>query len=202
MGLDRRLVLASGALVVATALAGCAMPTGYTAAGTGSPYGYAEERIDATTWRVRFAGNSATSRDRVDSLLLYRAAELAQSRGAARFVVLEKTVERETSYHGSVYPSFGYYRYGGFGFGSLRRYGYRYPHFGFGFGAPYPGTASLRPVHRYTGHASIRLFETEAPEGLGVPYVTAEVLRSLGPVIAPEGASASPSGSEGPPIAP
>ena len=106
-------IRAISALTVLSLMAACTSPTGYTAA-NGSSYGYSEKQIDDSTWQVNFAGNSATPREQVESLLLYRAAELATSKGATTFVVLDQEIERDTSYHGTVHPvaPFGVIRHG------------------------------------------------------------------------------------------
>lgn len=175
-------------LALLAGLSGCTRPTSYAAAG-GTPYGYSEERLDGSTWRVQFAGNSATPRERVETLLLYRAAELARTQEAGSFVVLDQGVERKSSYHGTLTPGypFGFYRHGFLFHGKRSHFGFVRPYVGF-------GASTLRQVDRYTGHATVRLFENEPPEGLGVPYDTAEVLSTLGTRVQPP-ASDSQSGS-------
>lgn len=166
-------------LAALVGLSGCTRPTSYAAA-SGTPYGYSEEQLDGSTWRVQFAGNSATPRDRVETLLLYRAAELARTQEAESFVVLDRAVERKSSFHGTLTPSypFGFYRHGFLFHGKRSHLGFVHPYVGF-------GTSTVRQVDRYTGHATVRLFEADPPEGLGVPYDTAEVLATLGSKVQP-----------------
>lgn len=169
-----RLTLVLGLFAI-TILAACAAgPTFYQPAG-GGPYGFSEEQIDAETWRVRFAGNSATDRGRVEDYLLYRSAEIAVAARADGFVVLKEEVEKDVVYHGTTYhPGYvgGHYWLGGRGHP-------RYSHFGVGL-----GTTSLRPVNSYTAHATIRLFRERAPEGLGPSYDARAILRVMAPKIA------------------
>ncbi len=151
-------------------LAACATPpTPYEAVGEVSRYGYSDEQIDAQTWRVRFAGNSATDRGQVEDYLLYRAAEIAVAARADGFVVLKEDIEKDVAYHGSTHYPGGAFRFGHFRSGS---------HIGVGF-----GTTSLQPVKRYTGHATVRMFRQLAPEGLGPAYDARAILRVLGPKI-------------------
>ena len=91
--------------------------------------------------------------------------------------MLDKTVERETRYYGTVFPHYGglYSHY----------YLHRDPRLPHAIRAPYSGigSASLRPTHRYTGHATVRLFEAPPPEGLGPAFETADVLKTLAPAV-------------------
>ena len=155
------------------AMAGCATPpTFYQPAGDGR-YGFSEEQIDAETWRVRFAGNSATDRGRVEDYLLYRSAEIAAAAKADGFIVLKEDVEKDVTYYGTTHHSgYGYpYFWGHHGY-------HRHSHFGVGL-----GTTNLRPVNSYTAYATIRLFKDLAPEGRGEAYDAAAILRVMAPKI-------------------
>ena len=61
------------------ALAACVGPTAYQP--REDRYGYADQQIDRTHYRVSFTGNSFTQRDMVENYLLYRAAELTVASG-------------------------------------------------------------------------------------------------------------------------
>lgn len=160
-------------VVAGLALAACAVPpTPYQPIGAESRYGYLDEQIDAETWRVRFAGNKATDRGRVEDYVLYRSAEIAVGAGADGFVVLKEDVEKDVAYYGTTH-----YPYGGFHLG----HGHR-SHVGVGF-----GTTSLSPRNSYTSHLRIRLFRRRAPEELGPAYDARAILRVLGPkIVRPE----------------
>ncbi len=86
------------AFVAALALTSCATPTPYHPASMTDPGhadGYREIRVETDRWRVAFAGNSLTSRETVETYLLYRAAELTLQNGYDWFVA----VERDTDEH-------------------------------------------------------------------------------------------------------
>jgi hypothetical protein len=85
--------IAAGALL----LGACATATPYQplgARGTGASGGFAEVRIAPNRYRVTFAGNSMTSRERVETYLLYRAAELTVQRGFDSFTIVDRATDR------------------------------------------------------------------------------------------------------------
>lgn len=160
-------------VVTGLALAACALPpTPYQAVIESGRYGYSEEQIDAETWRVRFAGNRATDRGRVEDYVLYRSAEIASTAKADGFVVLKDEIEKDVAYYGVTH-----YPYGGFFFGHGHGRRHR-SHIGIGV-----GTSNVTPRNSYTGHLRIRLFRQQAPEGLGPAYDARAVLKVLGPKI-------------------
>jgi hypothetical protein len=64
-------------LALAVALASCATPSLYQPADNREgAAGYTEARLSETAWRVEFVGDDFTSRETVETYLLYRAAEL------------------------------------------------------------------------------------------------------------------------------
>lgn len=90
--------LAAGLLMGAALVTGCATPTPYHSASLTDPGhtdGYHEIRLEPERWRVVFAGNSLTSRETVETYLLYRAAELTLDHGYDWF----QAVERDTEAH-------------------------------------------------------------------------------------------------------
>ena len=158
-------------------LGACATPpTPYQPGPPLNTFGYSQDQIDANTWRVSFNGNSVTSRFTVEDYLLYRSAEIAVESGADGFVVLQDTVETNTSYRGTTSYPYSPFYYGGFAYG-----GYRRPYYGYGFGyGPGFGYTDLRPVNSYTAFAKIRLFKEFAPEGLGPAYDARAILQTIG----------------------
>lgn len=79
-------------------LGGCAGATPYHAAdlrASEEPDGYHEVAIERGRWRVVFRGNTLTSRETVETYLLYRAAELTREQGYDWFV----SVTRDTELH-------------------------------------------------------------------------------------------------------
>ena len=73
------------AATLALGLAGCeTTPTPYQplgAPGATVAGGFTDQRLDETHFRVTFKGNDLTSRERVQTYLLYRAAELTAGQG-------------------------------------------------------------------------------------------------------------------------
>ena len=54
--------------------------------------GYSDEQLGEYRFRVSFAGNSLTSREQVESYLLFRAAELTLEQGHTWFVIEERVI--------------------------------------------------------------------------------------------------------------
>ena len=94
----KRTAIAVAALVAPfLLLCACTTATPYQplASGTAVSGGYADQAIDDTHFRVSFRGNDMTSREQVETYLLYRAAELTAagaltSEGSKRFFFLKK----------------------------------------------------------------------------------------------------------------
>jgi hypothetical protein len=86
---------ATTALILATGLSACATPTPYAPAAPtrSATNGYSEQRIEPARWRVNFSGNSLTSRETVETYLLYRAAELTLQQGHDWFSVVTRDTE-------------------------------------------------------------------------------------------------------------
>lgn len=176
----RRFVAALGAL----ALAACSTATPYQPLGTGGASGgYSDQRLDQNRFRVRFAGNSLTSRERVENYLLYRAAELTLAHGATCFTMANRDVERDVStrVRSDPFPGAGYYRgwspfwrlYGPFG-----RYYYD-PWYGRPF---YPDGYDIDTVERYEATAEIVLQRGACPADVQT-FNAQEVVRNLQPLI-------------------
>jgi hypothetical protein len=89
------------AAALALALGACETATPYqplvpTSAAAG---GFTDQKLDDTHYRVTFRGNDVTSRDAVETYLLYRAAELTASSGFDWF----EMVDRHTRDRGYAY---------------------------------------------------------------------------------------------------
>jgi hypothetical protein len=86
----------AGALAALLALAGCAssstpyQPLSSTSQVSG---GYADHKLAEGRFRVTFAGNRLTSRETVETYLLYRAAELTLAQGYDWFVVVDHEMD-------------------------------------------------------------------------------------------------------------
>lgn len=155
----------ASALALLGMLVGCAEPTPYQPATDG--YGYGEQQIEDNRYRVAFAGSELTPADTVQNYLLYRAAELTLDEGYDYFVVVDRAVERSTSYWGTT----------DLGADRWTRWD---DDFVGGIGL---STYSARPIDRYTGYADIVLFEGEKPQDNVNAYDARDVLRRLNPTI-------------------
>lgn len=98
-------------LVLALVLAACQTPTSYKP--HDGRYGYAEEQLDETTYRVLFSGNEHTSRETVNDHLMRRAAELTIELGFERFVIIRSVTEKVPPREANEQVTCGYgYYYG------------------------------------------------------------------------------------------
>lgn len=84
---------AIAALCSAFLLAACATSGLYQARDGES--GYAETQLNQAQWRVEFVGDDFTSRETVETYLLYRAAELTAANGHAWFAMNAPAVSEE-----------------------------------------------------------------------------------------------------------
>ncbi|PIW26332.1 MAG: hypothetical protein COW30_15840 [Rhodospirillales bacterium CG15_BIG_FIL_POST_REV_8_21_14_020_66_15] len=166
--LFRRTISSLLAAVAALGLVACAAPTPYGPApgAVGDRgHGYWEQALEDDRLRVTFSGNSDTSRETVESYLLYRAAEITLERGGDHFVVADRATEKSTTYH-TTYDFDGPFGIGfgpdfGFGYGRWP-YGFRSAYRGYPF-AGY-GNATSWQVNRYIAHADIVLGRGPKPD--------------------------------------
>lgn len=187
---------AAVALILAAGLAACATPTPYQPriAGKSASGGYVESRIEGDRWRVTFAGNTLTSRETVESYLLFRAAELTLQQGFDGFSIVDRATDRHTRtyvdpdpFYSPWYgPSFGYWRpswryYGG-GFGYGGGYGWRSwdPFWGDPFWAD---RVDVRTVDRFEASAEILMFRGPKPANDPRAFSARAVVDNLGPRI-------------------
>ena len=88
-----------GAVIVLALMASaCTTPTPYQplpSAGS-ERGGYSDQRLEENRFRVTFTGNSMTSRETVETYLLYRAAELTIANGYDWFVMADRATERHS----------------------------------------------------------------------------------------------------------
>lgn len=138
----------------------CATPTPFQPLnGSRASGGYSEQQIESDRFRVMFAGNSFTSRQRVENFLLYRAAQLTLQQGFDGFTM----VSRETDPNVQTVTTPG-----AFGFGAPAFWGpsWRYRRGGFGWGAwdPWSGSpfwgdsVDIQTITRYEASAEILMF--------------------------------------------
>ena len=188
MPLDRLLRTILAASAAAAAMTSCATPTPYqpNVAGQRVSGGYSEERLGEARYRVDFAGNSLTSRDRVEGYLLYRAAELTLRDGYDWFLIVDRLTERDTQtyvepdpfyrpWYGNGYvwwrPHWRYYRYGWYDW---------HPE----WGGPFWGdTYDIRTIERFEAHAEILLRRGPVPADETRAFDARQVMTDLGPSI-------------------
>jgi hypothetical protein len=91
----KRFISTAIAAVLTAALAGCASPSYYQAAGAGSYFGYGDRQVDGALHRINYVSSPAASLDQTYAFAIYRAAELAQSKGASYFEVLEGPIHKD-----------------------------------------------------------------------------------------------------------
>lgn len=97
------------AVCSAAALAACATATPYQPMKDGR--GYAEQRLETNRFKVTFAGNALTPKQKVENYLLYRAAEVTLANGYDYFVLVQQGTDSETRYSQtfSGFTNFGFY---------------------------------------------------------------------------------------------
>lgn len=174
-------------VTVALVVAACATATPYQPLGTrGASGGFTEQRIEQNRYRVVFAGNDYTSRQRVENYLLYRAAELTVANGYDGFTIVRRDTERDVDtrvydsglrspYYGGMYGGWRpYWRYYG------GRYGWR----GWDpwYGDPFWGDSiDVRTVERYEAMAEIVMFRGR--RGDPQSFDARQVITNLRPTI-------------------
>jgi hypothetical protein len=177
-------------------LAGCAQPTPYQPATSENGDGYTTQRIESNRFRISFRGNSVTSRQTVDTYMLYRAAEVTLENGYDYFVIVNKDVDKNTAYE----------NYGDdLAWGWRGGWGWRRG-FGGGFGAGI-GTDYSRPINSYEAIADIVTYRGQKPANNPYAYDAREVMTAVGPTVmriapAPGSPPTMPQGAVPPPPPP
>jgi hypothetical protein len=187
LGRFRHLAAAVGLM----GLVGCTHPTPYQPASADNGEGYTTQRIEQNRFRISFKGNSVTSRQTVDTYMLYRSAEVTLENGADYFVIANKDVDKNTAYE-----HYGDDLAWGWGGG----WGWRH-----GWGGPgWSGPDYSRPINSYEAIADIMTFRGRKPPNNPYAYDAREVMNAIGPTImriAPAPGS-PPMPPPGPPPAP
>jgi len=181
----RRLPLLTAIAAGTLLLAGCETPTTYHPA-TGHGFnreGFSDQRIEANRYQVSFAGNSVTSRDRVERYLLYRAAELTVQNGYDYFTLVDRNTERKSrSYVDEPF------RPGPWGYWGVS-WRYHRPGFGWGFYDPFWGPDpfgrdfDVQTIDKYEAHAEIVMGRGAPPAGNVHVFGARQVIQNLGPTI-------------------
>ncbi len=91
----RKVLLAVSIAAASLGLAACESgPTPYQAS-TKWEGGYSESKIEETRYRISFKGNSLTERERVETYMLYRAAELTLQQGYDYFTIVSRDTDKD-----------------------------------------------------------------------------------------------------------
>lgn len=182
----KRLVIAALAAAALGGLTACETATPYQPLNpaSASAGGYSETKIEQDRWRVTFAGNDMTSRETVETYLLYRAAELTIAQGYDWFETTERATDRHdetdvTPLGPGPYGPWGgwgpYWRvYGGWGW----RGGY--------WGDPFWGDINVQNIERYEATVEIVMGHGPKPEGDKHAFDARQVLSNLaGKIVKP-----------------
>jgi hypothetical protein len=163
---------------VAALLSACATQTPYQPATRDTyNYGFQEQNIEDNRVRITFRGNTLTERETVETYLLYRAAELTQSRGYDYFIVANRDTEERTRLQGSGPPrrfAFDYWFYS-----PRRGWSPWYDPF-------WDEPSSYREVTRYEAMAEVAMFRGTKPANDPDAFDAREVQRNLeGQIVRP-----------------
>lgn len=179
-------MIARGSTVfaLAVALAACASPTPYQPArlhGAEASEGYHEIQLEPGHWRVVFSGNDLISREKVETYLLYRSAELTVQHGYDWFRNIQSRTDTHTEayvYHrpepvleGSLWgPHWRYHRHDWYGWRSWDPWGPR-PFF------------DVSTVNSYEASAEIVMDHGAKPASDNSAFDAHAVLQTLAPTI-------------------
>ena len=169
----------AAAAAAALSLAACATatPDQPRLPGQAQQGGYSDARIEANRFRVDFAGNSLTSRDTVETYLLYRAAELTVNQGYDWFAMAERKTDKKVNTYVNNYGPYGYgwapsWRYYG-------RFGWRTwdPFWGDPFWA---NNIDVQTVEKYDASAEIVMYRGPKPGDNPRAFDARDVMANLG----------------------
>ena len=164
----------AAALAALMALGGCASPAPFAPRLPGQQTGYTDRQLSDNRYRVTFAGNSVTPRDRVEDYLLLRAAQVTLAAGYGHFLFDTRDTRAHTTY--SAMPDPAPY---GWGWGGWWRF---HPRWGYD---PFAPDVDIVTTTRYTAYAEIVVL-TDAEAAHEPRAVDARaVVAHLGPEAAP-----------------
>ena len=179
-----------GALAAGLLLAsGCATSTPYQPLSASSAVsgGYTDRRLGENRFSVTFAGNTLTSRERVETYLLFRAAELTVEQGYDWFVVVDHEMDHEIERQ--IVPDPNYRPWYDPAYGTWRPYWRYWDQGGWRDWDPYHGERfwtrdiDVRTVERFEATAEIRLGRGPVPSGEDEALAAGEVIAQIRPLI-------------------
>jgi len=191
--MGKKIAAAAVVLALAGVLAGCVTPTPYqpNIPGQQTSGGYSEIRVEPNRWRVMFAGNSVTSRETVESYLLFRAAELTTQQGYDWFAMVDRRTENKGYTYIEPNPAYDPW-YGPYGY--WRPY-WRYYGHGYGWhtwdpfwGGPFwADSVDVHTVDKYEAAAEIFMGKGPKPADNPNAFDARQVIANLQPhIIYPE----------------
>jgi hypothetical protein len=176
------------AIALAGALSACETATPYQPLQKGSTTsgGFSDQSLDANHFGVTFEGNYVTSRQTVETYLLYRAAQLTLAQGFDWFETVDRHTERDQRtylyadpFYGPGYawgywrPSWRFYG-GGFGWGSWGPY----------WGDPFwANSVQVQTAQKFQASAVIVMGHAPKPPGDLRAFDARAVMTNLGPKI-------------------
>ena len=176
------------ASILILGLAACETATPYQPLVHGSNVsgGFREQRLDAEHLQVTFQGNTLTSRETVETYLLYRSAELTAKAGFDWFETVDRHTERDKRTYVDPDPFYGR----GFGYGYFRP-NWRYFGGGFGWrswgplwGDPFwADSVNVETVQKFEATADIVMHHGVKPSDDAKAFDARAVLANLGPKI-------------------
>jgi len=171
-------------LALSLGLASCETATPYQPLSSGNAVsgGFTDKKLDDTHYRVTFEGNTMTSREQVETYLLYRAAELTVNQGFDWF----EMVDRKTRNTGATYVDTFYGP--GYAWGYWRPYWRFHGRFGWGrwdpyWGGPFWDGYALDTIDQYSAVAEIALGHGPKPADDPKAFDARQVMQNLGPQI-------------------
>jgi len=176
----KRTVIAVALLAPMLLLWACTTPTPYQPLASGNPVagGYTDQLLDDTHFRVTFSGNDVTSRQQVETYLLYRAAELTAGKGFDWFEIADRHTDTKSQTFvdpgpwGYWTPSWRFHRRGGW-------YG------GYGWGDPW-GPYDVDTIDQFSASAEVMVGHGPKPPSDPRAFDAHQVLQNLdGKIVRP-----------------
>jgi hypothetical protein len=165
------------AVVCLVVVAACSQPTPYQQRQDG--YGFNTVQLEPNRYRVSFYGNTSTSRETVETYLLYRAAEVTLQVGGDHFQVVERETQRDVSTYSNPGPYYGSSLF--YGYRSYPGSYYR-PYSGSSYGATF-GVGTTRTTEKFEATVEFLAFRGPKPPDDPMSYDARDVVANLGPLI-------------------
>ena len=174
--MKRPAIVIAALLAPLVMLCACTTATPYQPLASGTPVsgGYADQMLDDTHFRVSFRGNDLTSREQVETYLLYRAAELTAAKGFDWFEMIDRHTHNTGETFLDPYGAWGYWRPSW----TFRRHG------GWFYGGGYWGDpswpqADFETIDRFDASAEVVMGHGPKPPGDPRAFDARQVMQNL-----------------------